>query len=363
MKASSEFRSAASMETLAARSRIVQQIRSFFLQREFFEVQTPLLSQESVIDLYLDPIVVPSELDGATERFLQTSPEFGMKRLLASGAEAIFQMAQAFRAGELGPMHNPEFTMLEWYRVGDDYEKGRRLLSDFADCMFQGFEIGTRLEPSRSCKETTFREAFLTHAKVDPFAQSTAKLLEMAQALGLMINAKSDMPSDDSDGDSDGDFGDEIFMDLQSDLLRRDVVNFLWATLVDPHLGKHGPEIVFDWPASEAALARTTDVLDSDGLSYAVAQRFELYFAGVELANGYYELLDADVLAARNQKANRQRSMTGKRQLPANDRLLAAMQSGFPQCSGVALGVDRLAMVLLGKTEIQQVLAFAWEVA
>lgn len=326
----SDFSTTADLATLAARSKILQQIRQFFWQREFWEVETPLLSQESVIDLYLEPIPVPLAAGEGGLRFLQTSPEFGMKRLLASGATAIFQIGKAFRAGESGPLHNPEFTMLEWYRCGDSYAEGRQLLSDLVQQWWP-----------RPSEQLTYRAAFLQYGPLDPWLASLSEILQEAEARGYRpaTSAASDNPQD---------------------LERRDALTFLWSECVEPHLGQVAPTIVYDWPSWEAALAQTATRIDEQDRAYEVAERFELYIRGCELANGYHELLSAEVLAARNAAANAARVACGKQPLPENRRLLTAMQHGLPACCGVALGVDRLVLNLLGKTDLSQVMAFPW---
>jgi len=325
-----DFNTTADLATLAARSKILQQIRQFFWQRDFWEVETPLLSQESVIDLYLEPIPVPLPASEGGLRFLQTSPEFGMKRLLASGATAIFQIGKAFRAGECGPLHNPEFTMLEWYRCGDSYVAGRQLLSDLVQQWWP-----------QPCQEMTYRTAFLQHGTLDPWTAGLSEILQRAESYGYR-------PTPAAGGHH------------RQDLERRDGLSFLWSECVEPHLGRDSPTIIFDWPVWEAALAQTATRLSDTGPPYEVAERFELYIGGCELANGYHELLSAEVLAARNAAANAARSACGKQPLPENRRLLSAMQHGLPACCGVALGVDRLVLTLLKKAELSQVMAFPW---
>lgn len=326
----SDFNTTADLATLAARSKILQQVRQFFWQRDFWEVETPLLSQESVIDLYLEPIPVPLAAGEGGLRFLQTSPEFGMKRLLASGATAIFQIGKAFRAGECGPLHNPEFTMLEWYRCGDSYAAGRQLLSDLVQQWWP--------QPS---EQVAYRAAFLQHGPLDPWTASLSEIRQQAEARGYRpaTSAASDDPQD---------------------LERRDGLSFLWSECVEPHLGRETPTIVYDWPVWEAALAQTSTRVSEVGQVYEVAERFELYIGGYELANGYHELLSAEVLARRNAAANAARIACGKQPLPENRRLLSAMQHGLPACCGVALGVDRLVLTLLGKSDLSQVMAFPW---
>ncbi|MCC9607532.1 EF-P lysine aminoacylase GenX [Blastopirellula sp. JC732] len=320
--AAAAWRPTCSLEMLRARSELLQQIRQFFLSRDFLEVETPLLSHDSVIDRHLDPLSVtlfgdPRTPDVGKQAWLQTSPEFGMKRLLAAGAEKIFQLCKAFRGGEVGQRHNVEFTMLEWYRVGDDYAAGRKLLADLASEI-----LGSDIEM------LTYAEAFDRYAKIDPHRASGGELLEAARKRQIT------MP--------------ESYDDSDRDLL----LELLLTELVEPHLGESVPTILYDYPASQAALAQV-----SGGVP-PVAERFELYVRGIELANGYHELLDPQLLRSRNQANNRARGEDGKYLLPEESRLLKAMEHGLPACSGTALGVDRLLMVKTGAAALADVLTF-----
>jgi lysyl-tRNA synthetase class 2 len=255
--------------------------------------------------------------------WLQTSPEFSMKRLLAAGAEKIYQVTRAFRGGERGAWHNPEFTIVEWYRTGDGLTDGMQLLSDLADHLL-----------SRGRAEVvSYRDAFVTYVGIDPHTADCPRLAEAAQRLGITLPAQM--------GEQDRD----SWLDL------------LLVERVQPHLGRQQPAILFDYPASQAALAR---VRDDDP---SVAERFELFVDGVELANGFHELLDADTLRLRNRQANLGRRQDGKYPLPEDSRLLAAMDSGLPPCAGTALGFDRLLMVAAGADDISQVIAFPLEIA
>jgi len=318
----------ASLETLKLRAELLRRLRSFFDRRDFLEVETPLLSADTVIDRHLDPLSVtlfddPREPEVGRTMWLQTSPEFAMKRLLAAGATAIYQVTRSFRGGECGSLHNPEFTIVEWYRVGDAMDEGMLLLAELAEEML-GAGFAGRL---------TYRDAFLTHVGLDPHTATCDQLAASARKHELPTPAGQDV------GDRDG------WLDL------------LLVELVEPHLGKESPTILYDYPASQAALAR---VRDGDP---AVAERFELYVHGIELANGYHELLDPEVLRRRNQAVNRQRAAEGKYTLPEESRLLSAMNQGLPACTGVALGFDRLVMLAAGVTDISQAMAFSIETA
>ncbi|MFM2093808.1 MAG: Elongation factor P--(R)-beta-lysine ligase [Planctomycetota bacterium] len=328
------FGPSASWDRLRLRAQMLRRLRDFFHTRGFLEVETPLLSRDTVIDLHLDPLPVtlfpdPRNPAEGPQFWLQTSPEFCMKRLLAAnGPPAIFQVTRAFRGGECGQLHNPEFTMVEWYRVGDDYAAGMALLAELASDMLQAPDV----------LSTSYRDAFVKHAAIDPFDASNSEIVKRARkALGPTV---PDYAEDDRDS----------------------WLNLLLAECVEPHLGQKQPEILYDYPASQAALARVRQVTSphtqSSPATAAVAERFELYVRGMELANGYHELLDADLLASRQRRNNEQRTSAGKPPLPEANRLLDAMRSGLPACSGVALGFDRLVMAACGATSISEVMAF-----
>jgi lysyl-tRNA synthetase class 2 len=310
-----DFLPSASLDMLRMRAEVLQRLRRFFDGRGFVEVETPLLSHDTVVDRHLDPIRVtlfaePQEPERGSTLWLQTSPEFGMKRLLAAGATAIYQITRAFRGGrEIGPEHNPEFTIVEWYRVGDDYAAGMQLLSDLVESVL-GRGHAERI---------TYREAFVRYAGFDPFA----------------LDGPLPLPPG-MDDEVDRDF----------------VLDEYLSSQVGPKLGIDGPAILYDYPASQAALAK---VRPGDP---PIAERFELYYQGLELANGYHELLESATLRERNRQSNAQRLEDNKYVLPVESRLLAAMDHGLPACSGCALGFDRLMMAFSGVRSIQEVLAF-----
>ncbi len=302
---------------------MISQVRKFFEDRSFFHVETPVLSHDIVVDRYLDPIpvaksdVVPSALTGES-LWLQTSPEFAMKRVVASGATAIYQISRVFRAAERGRLHNPEFTMLEWYRVGDSMHEAMHLLGALAETILD----------RPATEMVSYRQVFEKYADVNPHQASLKELGHAATKRGIELDASGEPP------DRDG------------------LLNLLLTHVVEPHLGNSSPTIVYDWPASQAALAIVRDEHPP------VAERFELYVAGVELANGYHELLDAAELAHRNAENNRLRVADGRHELPSESQLLEAMNSGMPACCGVALGVDRLVMLALDAHSIDEVIAF-----
>jgi len=320
---SPDYLPTASWDTLRLRARLLGKVRQFFEVRGFLEVETPILSADTVVDRHIEPFAVPRETPSSADNptqplWLQTSPEFGMKRLLAAGATAIYQVTRAFRRGEQGPLHNPEFTIVEWYRVGDDMAAGVRLLSELCECLL-----------GRGPAETIpYGEAFASRTGVDPHRATAAELARRARELGVEIPAT--LAADDRDG----------WLDL------------LLADRVQPSLGIGRPVIVYDFPASQAALARVRPGPPP------VAERFELYASGIELANGYHELTDPAVLRQRHQANNAWRQRDGKRPLPENSRLLAAMEAGLPPATGAALGFDRVVMLAANAKDLREAMAF-----
>jgi len=317
-----DYLPAASLENLQLRAKLLAKVREFFGVRGFLEVETPILSADVTVDRHLDPMSTilakdPRKPDVGRTLWLQTSPEFGMKRLLAAGAAAIYQITRAFRNAEVGPLHNPEFTIVEWYRVGDDMASGMALLSEIAEAV-----LGTA--PAESI---SYAEAFERFLQIDPHKSSCNALMDRAGACGLHVPKGL---VKDRDG----------------------LLNLLLAECVEPNLGQNLPTILFDYPASQAALAR---IRDGDP---PVAERFELYVRGIELANGYHELLDPDELRQRCAVANLARLDDGKPPMAATSRLFKAMEAGLPPATGVALGFDRLVMLAAGAKTISEVIAF-----
>ena len=298
-------------------------MREFLDSAGFLEVETPLLSADVVIDRHLDPLRVilpddPSQPTAGRNLWLQTSPEAAMKRLMAAGGEAIYQITRSFRAGERGPLHNPEFTIVEWYRRGDSMDTGMQLLSDLCEALL-GLGPAQRM---------SYAEAFEQFAGIDPHRASLDELA--AAAHSHAITPPVGLAKEDRDG----------WLDL------------LLVSRVQARLGMDQPMIVFDYPASQAALARVRPQ------GRPVAERFELYVRGIELANGYHELTDAEELRQRFAEQSILRIADGKPTLPLPARLLAAMEAGLPACTGVALGLDRVAMLAAGVESIDEVWTF-----
>ena len=312
--AGDECLAAVGLDMLQARARIWQLARSFFDQRGFIEVDTPVVSADTVVDRHIEPI--PVTISGR-RMWLQTSPEFAMKRLLASGAEAIYQLTHAFRDQEQGSRHNPEFSMLEWYRLGDSMTAAIDLLD----------ELSQHLLGVGPARRLSYQQAFQQRLEFDPLRGSTSQLLALIAQLDFQ-------PPDD-----------------WRSMDRGDWLDLLMVEFIEPWLADQ-PTILFDYPASQAALAQ---LRDGDP---PVAERFELYVNGVELANGYHELLDPAELLERNRQVNQQRRADGRAELPEQSYLLDAMRQGLSDCCGVAMGMDRLLMVAEGKSDITEVMPF-----
>ena len=323
-----DFRSTATIAALEKRAALLRRMRAFFDARGFFEVATPILSHDALIDRYIEPISVP--LGGET-LYLQTSPEFCLKRLLASGAERIYQIGPVFRRGDSGARHNVEFTMLEWYRVGDGYAEGIALLAELTEELL---ERGTpRVRP--------FGEAFREATGLDPHTAALAELTVAADRLAPNYPASY------------------LEADANAPATRDDWIDWLFEGRVEPTLGCGAPTILFDFPVTGAQLARTGPAEGGqESGAVLMAKRFELYVDGLELANGYDELTDAAVLRSRFERTAAARRAAGCADLPVESRLLAAMEAGLPPSSGCALGVDRLMMILTGAPSIDRVIPF-----
>ena len=321
MPESDDWQPTASLAAIESRAQQLAWVRGFFARREVLEVETPVMGRCSVTDLNIDSVPVsPSSAVGRPSAWLQTSPEYPMKRLLAAGVGDIYQVARVFRDGERGARHNPEFSLLEWYRQGFDDDD---LMSEVADLVCGWLEC-------RRPVTLEYREAFLKFVGVDPFAvddQSLRRLCEHWMAA-----------------------------DQEATLLRDECLDLLMSFRVEPELADLGPVFITGYPESQAALARISEV---DGVRRA--HRFELYIDGLELCNGYWELTDVTEQRARFDADNLARRVAGRPQMPVDEALLAAMEAGVPDCAGVALGLDRLLMLKLGVKDIAEVLAFPIE--
>ncbi|GAB3331758.1 EF-P lysine aminoacylase EpmA [Marilutibacter aestuarii] len=321
-----DWRPAASFETLRLRARLNACIRDFFADRGVTEVETPVMSMAG----NTDPNIASFSLDfsGRTDgaprrRWLRTSPEFPLKRLLAAGFGDCYELGRVFRDGEAGGRHNPEFTMLEWYRLGWDH---RRLVGETASLVQAALALVGR---SAELVEVDYHDLYRRELGIDP---AQASIPQMRSALG------------DVEIDPGG-------------LTRDDWLDLLMTHRLQPGFPRDRLLAVVDYPASQSALAR---IRASGGANpgVAVAERFELYLGPLELANGYHELADAREQGARFLNDGRVREARGQDAPPIDDRLLAGLRAGLPDCAGVALGIDRLLMAMLGSDRIADVLAF-----
>lgn len=332
-----DFLPTASLQTLRERANLLRLTRAYFDAQGYFEVDTPLISADITVDAWIDPFVVFWNSDpeaGAAERgtwrYLQTSPEYAMKRLLAAGATQIYQLGKVFRQGEVGSRHNPEFTMLEWYRTGVDLEAQMTLTEAYVRHVADIWPAGGELLQRTPYERLSYTEAFERILEIDPLAASLDELRSCATK-GHLIP-----PPGLSDSDRDG------------------WLNWLLAETIEPTLGQERPVFLTDYPASQSALAVTA----FDCRGRRIARRFELYVRGIELCNGYQELTDPQELRRRNRQQSILRAEAGRLELPHESRLLAAMDSGLPESAGVALGFDRLAMQLFGARTIEEVIPF-----
>jgi len=307
----------ATIETLRKRGQLMADIRAFFALRDVLEVDVPVLSQAAVSDPFIDSMRVEYRHfaeDSSSDYFLQSSPEYAMKRLLAAGSGCIYQMSKVFRNGEIGRKHNPEFTMLEWYRL--DFDE-HQLMDEVARLIASVTGITGVEKLSYKAVFKRYLDLDLNYASDEKLAKTMRKHIEVS-----------------GDYDRDG------------------WLNLLMSHCIEPQL--KGAIFIYDYPASQAALAKVKQ--DCEGV--AVAARFELFIDGVELANGYYELTDSCEQQRRFETDQQQRAQLELPQRPLEMRLVEALSQGMPSCAGVALGVDRLLMLALKKAHIKEVLPF-----
>ncbi|MBT3393973.1 MAG: EF-P lysine aminoacylase GenX [Waddliaceae bacterium] len=304
---------------LRDRAAMLSKARGFFSERGVVEVDCPVLSSSASIDAHID-LFTTRFCDGAI-RYMHSSPEYGMKRLLAMGMPDIYQMSHVFRDGELGKRHNPEFMLAEWYRLGFSFEAMIQETVDFVALFVDSHPV----------EVITYREVIKKHAGIDYVSSSDEELMCCLNKRGI-----------------------EIYEGL-GDEGRDAILNMIVAAIVEPNLDKDVVTVVKYYPASQAALAQKKTVGDE-----AVAERFEVYFGGYELANGYHELGDAEEQSRRFQDANEERMRMGKDSLPLDESFLEALDAGLPDCCGVAVGIDRLMMIRHGADKIADVLPFSW---
>jgi lysyl-tRNA synthetase class 2 len=313
-----DWRPTASFEAIRLRAEVLANVRTFFAGRGVLEVETPLLAAAPVTDVHLQALSCRYRGPGADEGrrlYLQTSPEYAMKRLLAAGSGPIFQICKAVRSGEAGRRHNPEFTILEWYRPGWDHH---RLMDEMDELLATVLGTGP-------AERVSYRDVFRRHADLDPHDEPTDGLVRCVASLGV--------PS-------------------AMELTRDDLLDLVVTHLIEPRLGHCQPTFIHDYPVTQAALARVRPG------EPPCAERFEVFVEGLELANGYHELTDASEQRRRFEADLAARRELGLPPVPTDDRLLAALEHGLPPSAGVAVGFDRLLMLAAGTRDIAHVLAF-----
>jgi len=312
---------------LRARAVLLRQVRQFFDDAGFIEVQPPCLSRDNVVDAHIDPVEVvgaalrlPADI-AAPRYYLQSSPEFAMKRMLALGSGPIYSLGPVFRAGERSPRHNVEFTMLEWYdvHVGMD-----AVIEQTLRLVMQTLSI-------TAPTVITYRELFRVHAGFDPIEEPVGTLENLVAQVDPHLAAGLSGKRDE-------------------------LLDVLMTEFIEPRVADQNL-LIRNYPLTQAALARPSDV------DPQTAERFELIIGGLEIANGYGELLDADELLRRNVESNQKRVATGREPLPVDSQLIEAMRAGMPPCAGVALGFDRLVMLQQQTSDIGDVLPLPIELA
>jgi len=311
------------------RSKVIVDIRHFFEKKNVVEVETPSLSAGTVTDPFLDAFTTKYSflsdmgLNKSKTLYLQTSPEFHMKRLLTSGYGCIYQICKAFRHEEFGRQHNPEFTILEWYRLGFNQH----------DLIEEVSQLLATILKTPSVEKITYQALFTKYVAVDPLNASFEELYSVIQSHG-----KAEV---------------WLFESNDCDLLQQ----FIFSEIIENNIGLEEPCFVYNFPIAQASLAKECPE-DS-----RVAQRFECYFKGIELANGFNELTDPKVQEHRFNLDNDKRQYLGLSKRNIDNKFIKALYSGLPQCSGVAIGIDRLMMIALDKSSIDEVLSFPIEQA
>lgn len=312
----------ATLATLRFRAAFLQKMRAFFADREVLEVETPLLARAAVTDPHLHSFITDFNQPGgerACPLYLQTSPEFAMKRLLAAGIGAIYQITKAFRNEESGRLHNPEFTLLEWYRPGFDHHQLMDEMDAFLHVMLA----------TPAALRWSYQALFMEYLQLNPHQVSMSEIKVCAHRHQVHMHSAL--------------------------LSQTDGLQLLMSQVIEPQLGHDAPVFVYDFPAPQAALARIREG------AYPVGERFEVYIQGLEIANGYHELADAKEQQQRFMADLKQREALGYASVPYDERLIAALAHGLPDCSGVALGVDRLLLLATQQACLADVMAFSIE--
>lgn len=320
-----QWQPTASHESLRQRGEILRGIRNYFYGQNVLEVETPMLSRCATVDPHIDSFQAtfcPLGTDIRETLYLHTSPEFPMKRLLSAGSGDIYYLGRVFRNGEAGGRHNPEFTMLEWYRLGVDHHQ---LMNDVTSLI-------SAVSPFEEEGRFTYKELFEKQLGIDPHEAADEELMALTQQ--------------------------HVDKGL-SDLARNDYLDLLFSTCIEPELGESSKGglkgvYVYDYPASMSALAR----LRTNEEGQKVAARFELFIGGFEVANGYHELADGSEQKARFEHSQKEREQLGLPVYPYDQNLVNALKSGFPDCAGVAMGIDRLHMLIAGTRDIKDVIPF-----
>jgi lysyl-tRNA synthetase class 2 len=313
------WKPSANLAALHARAAINRSIREFFIETNALEVELPILNRAPVADMNIEPIAVPAT-EVMPKLYLHTSPEYSMKRLLCAGSGDIYSLGKVFRAGEAGGRHNPEFTMLEWYRVGMDHQELMHEVADLLDELFSDSEIKFEDAPLF----LTYRQAVIQYAGVDPFSATDDEI----RNLGITL--------------AGGDL----------DLNRDGWLDMIMSHKVEKALPQNQLVFIYNYPASQAALAK----LNKDDNGQIIAERFEVYLNGLELANGYHELTNS-----KEQRSRFDKELAGTDR-PIDEKLLAAMsgvEAGLPDCAGVAMGIDRILMLQLSADSIAEVISFS----
>ena len=314
----SDWEPSAGIDELRARAALLAGVRAFLSSRGVLEVDTPLLGRFAITDPNIELFEVATP-DGT--RFLQSSPEYAMKRLLASGSGDIFQLGKVFRSGEHGSRHNPEFVMLEWYRVGWTHYQ---LMREVAELIAETLRLSTW-------------QIWSLEALFDHFCQINLHAATELELKVAVMNAR---------------------IDVVGDLDKLDYLDLLMTHVVEPGIASWGLVFIVDFPKQQAALSRIIERGDNP-----VAARFEAYVHGVELANGYWEESDSDILTKRFEADNGLRASRGQATREIDERLISASRAGVPDCAGVAVGFDRLLMLAQGQSELSQVMPFSWPLA
>lgn len=294
---------------LRHRSDIIDSIRRFFKARGVLEVDTPILSPYGVTDVFIDSITANAL---SRTHYLQTSPEYAMKRLLAAGSGDIYQLCKAFRNDEVGRLHRPEFLMLEWYRLGWNHHQ----LMDEMD------ELLSHVINSTPATRISYQALFEEHLHFDPHTVDIKTIKTTAHKHQLL----------DALGDTHNNIDDWLML--------------LLSHVIEPKLGFDAPCFIYDYPKTQAALAQVNN---------NVAERFEVYINGIELANGFHELRNPEEQLKRFEADNTKRKQLGKPAIPIDTDFIKALEQGLPDCSGVALGVDRLIMIALNQPSLDQI--------